>query len=118
MIHPLAKFVGTAGLVMLCLISKVSAGMMPKDELEKLFEDQYIVGEIQSDLPVYPLFVKDAASPDSKPELKAYVFETNEVVSVRGYSGKPLNILVVIDLSGRLLSAKLIDHKEPIFVDS
>ena len=118
MIHPIAKFVGTAGLVMLCLISKVSAGMMPKDELEKLFEDQYIVGEIQSDLPVYPLFVKDAASPDSKPELKAYVFETNEVVSVRGYSGKPLNILVVIDLSGRLLSAKLIDHKEPIFVDS
>jgi polyferredoxin len=92
--------------------------MMPKDELEKLFEDQYIVGEIQSDLPVYPLFVKDAASPDSKPELRAYVFETNEVVSVRGYSGKPLNILVVIDLSGRLLSAKLIDHKEPIFLDS
>lgn len=92
--------------------------MMPKDELEKLFEDQYIVGEIQSDLPVYPLFVKDAASPDSKPELKAYVFETNEVVSVRGYSGKPLNILVVIDLSGRLLSAKLIDHKEPIFLDN
>jgi ferredoxin len=64
------------------------------------------------------LFVKDAASPDSKPELKAYVFETNEVVSVRGYSGKPINILVVIDLSGRLLSAKLIDHKEPIFLDS
>lgn len=92
--------------------------MMPKDELEKLFEDQYIVGELQSDLPVYPLFVKDAASPDSKPELKAYVFETNEVVSVRGYSGKPLNILVVIDLSGRLLSAKLIDHKEPIFLDN
>ncbi len=118
MIHPIAKFVVTAGLLMLCLISKVNAGMMPKDELEKLFEDQYIVGEIQSDLPVYPLFVKDAASPDSKPELKAYVFETNEVVSVRGYSGKPLNILVVIDLSGRLLSAKLIDHKEPIFVDS
>ena len=118
MIGHIAKFVGTAGLVFLCLISKANAGMIPKDELEKLFEDQYIVGEIQSDLPVYPLFVKDAASPDSKPELKAYVFETNEVVSVRGYSGKPVNILVVIDLSGRLLSAKLIDHKEPIFLDS
>ena len=118
MIHPIAKFVAAAGLVMLCLVSKVNAGMMPKDELEKLFEDQYIVGELQSDLPVYPLFVKDVASPDSKPELKAYVFETNEVVSVRGYSGKPLNILVVIDLSGRLLSAKLIDHKEPIFLDN
>jgi len=118
MIGHIAKFVGIAGLVLLCLISKANAGMIPKDDLEKLFEDQYIVGEIQSDLPVYPLFLKDAASPDSKPELKAYVFETNEVVSVRGYSGKPVNILVVIDLSGRLLSAKLMDHKEPIFLDS
>ena len=118
MIHHVAKFVGAAGLLLLCLISKSNAGMIPKDELEKLFEDQYIVGEIQSDLPVYPLFVKDPASPDSKPELKAYVFETNEVVSVRGYSGKPINILVVIDLSGRLLSAKLMDHREPIFLDS
>ena len=118
MIHHIAKFVGTAGLLLLCLMVESTAGMIPKDELEKLFEDQYIVGEIQSDLPVYPLFVKDAASPDSKPELKAYVFETNEVVSVRGYSGKPINILVVIDLSGRLLSSKLIDHKEPIFLDS
>ena len=118
MIHLIAKFVGTAALILLCLISTANAGMIPKDELEKMFEDQYIVGEIQSDQPVYPLFVKDPASPDSKPELKAYVFETNEVVAVRGYSGKPINILVVIDLSGRLLSAKLTDHKEPIFLDS
>lgn len=94
------------------------AGMLAKDDLEKLFEDQYVVGEIQPDLPIYPLFVINPAAPESKPELKAYVFETNEVVSVRGYSGKPVNILVVIDLSGRLLSAKLIDHKEPIFLDS
>ncbi len=92
--------------------------MMPKDELDKLFEDHYIVGEIQRDLPVYPLFAVNPASPDGKPELKAYVFESNEIVSVRGYSGKPINILVVIDLSGQLLSARLLDHKEPIFLDA
>ena len=116
--RPLMRLLLTVGLIGLCLLPRSYAGMLAKDDLEKLFEDQYIVGEIQSDLPVYPLFVKDAASTDSKPELKAYVFETNEVVLVRGYSGKPINILVVIDLSGRLLSAKLIDHKEPIFLDS
>ncbi len=118
MIHLIAKYVVTAGLLFLSLISASNAGMIPKDELDKLFEDQFIVGEIQSDLPVYPLFFKDPASPDSKPELKAYVFETNEIVSVRGYSGKPINILVVIDVAGRLVSAKLMDHKEPIFLDS
>lgn len=92
--------------------------MMPKDELDKLFEDHYIVGEIQRDLPVYPLFSVNPASPDGKPELKAYVFESSEIVSVRGYSGKPINILVVVDLSGQLLSARLLDHKEPIFLDA
>ncbi len=92
--------------------------MLQKDDLDKLFEDHYVVGEIQADLPVYPLFVKNPASPDSKPELRAYVFETNDIVSVRGYSGKPLNILVVIDLSGHFLSAQLLDHKEPIFLDA
>lgn len=118
MIRQIATLIGSAGLIFLCVLSESNAGMMPKDELEKLFEDQYIVGELQTDLPVYPLFIKEGASPESKPELRGYVFETNEVVSVRGYSGKPINILVVIDLSGRLLSAKLIDHKEPIFLDS
>ena len=118
MILPFMRKILSVGLILLGCLTQTHAGMMPKDELDKLFEDQYLVGEIQADLPVYPLFVKDAASPDSKPELKAYVFETNEVVSVRGYSGKPINILVVIDLSGRFLSARLLDHKEPIFLDS
>ena len=116
--HPIVRLLLAVGLLWLGVLPQSYAGMLAKDDLEKLFEDQYVVGEIQPDLPIYPLFVINPAAPESKPELKAYVFETNEVVSVRGYSGKPVNILVVIDLSGRLLSAKLIDHKEPIFLDS
>ena len=100
------------------VLSQACAGMLAKDDLDKLFEDHYVVGEIQPDLPVYPLFFKNPAAPESKPELNAYVFESNDIVSVRGYSGKPVNILVVMDLSGRLLSARLLDHKEPIFLDA
>ncbi len=116
--HPIVRLLLAAGLLWLCLLPQSNAGMLAKDDLEKLFEDQYVVGDIQPDLPVYPLFVRNPAAPDSKPELKAYVFESNELVSVRGYSGKPINILVVVDLSGRLLSARLLDHKEPIFLDA
>ena len=116
--HPIVRLLVVVNLLWLGLLSQSYAGMLAKDDLDKLFEDRYVVGEIQPDLPVYPLFFINPTAPESKPELKAYVFETNEVVSVRGYSGKPVNILVVIDLSGRLLSAQLIDHKEPIFLDS
>ena len=116
--HYLVRVLGVVVLVLLSVLSQAQAGMLQKDDLEKLFEEKYIVGEIHADLPVYPLFFKDPESPDSKPELKAYVFESNDIVLVRAYSGKPVNILVVIDVAGRLLSARLIDHKEPIFLDA
>ena len=118
MSHYLIRVLGVAVLVLSSVFSQAHAGMLQKDDLEKLFEDQYVVGEIHTDLPVYPLFFKNPESPDSKPELRAYVFESNDIVMVRAYSGKPVNILVVIDLAGRFLSARLIDHKEPIFLDA
>ena len=118
MSHYLIRFLGVAVLVLSSVLSQTHAGMLQKDDLEKLFEDQYVVGEMHADLPVYPLFFKNPESPDSKPELRAYVFESNDIVMVRAYSGKPVNILVVIDLAGRFLSARLIDHKEPIFLDA
>jgi NosR/NirI family transcriptional regulator, nitrous oxide reductase regulator len=118
MSHYLIRVLGVAVLVLSSVFSQAHAGMLQKDDLEKLFEDQYVVGEIHADLPVYPLFFKNPESPDSKPELRAYVFESNDIVMVRAYSGKPVNILVVIDLAGRFLSARLIDHKEPIFLDA
>lgn len=118
MSHYLLRVLGAAGLVLSLMLSQAHAGMLQKDDLEKLFEEQYVVGEMHADLPVYPLFYKNPESPDSKPELRAYVFETNDIVLVRAYSGKPVNILVVIDLAGRVLSARLIDHKEPIFLDA
>lgn len=117
MIDSLGRLIGSAALILVSLMMQASAGTLAKDDLDKLFEEHYLIGEMQSDLPVYPLFFKNPDAPDSKPELKAYVFESNDIVSVRGYSGKPINILIVIDLSGHLLSARLLDHKEPIFID-
>ncbi len=78
----------------------------------------YIVGEILPDMPVYPLFVRDAANPDAKPELKAYVFESTDFAPVRGYSAKPINVLILTDLSGNFLRVRLLDHREPLFLDS
>ncbi len=92
------------------------AGSLWKQDIERMVGPDYVVGEIQSDLPVYPLYLHNPADPDAKPELKAYAFETNDLTSVRGYSGKPLNILVVMDLNGNFLAAQLLEQKEPLFV--
>ena len=45
-----------------------------------------------------------------------YVFQTEPMAPLPGFSGAPINMLVVLDLDGRFLDVLLLDHNEPIFV--
>ncbi|RTM05404.1 MAG: FMN-binding protein, partial [Hyphomicrobiales bacterium] len=47
-------------------------------------------------------------------QLVGYAFLTNDVVDATGYSGKPINIVIGIDLDGKITGAKLVEHHEPI----
>ena len=98
-----------------CYFSSAWSGLLVKEDVDKLFADQYLVGDIQPNMPLWPLFAKNPAEPDAKPELKAYVFETIDFEPVRGYGGKPIDVMVVMDVNGNFLESKLLDHKEPLF---
>jgi transcriptional regulator of nitric oxide reductase len=84
--------VGICCLTWLCLFSEARAGLLNRQDIDKLLDSQYIVGEVQAGLAVYPLFVKNPASPNGKPDLKAYAFETIDFEPIRGYSGKPIDL--------------------------
>ena len=45
-----------------------------------------------------------------------YVFETEPLAPIPGFSGASINILVTLDLNGVFIDTKLISHNEPIFV--
>lgn len=47
-------------------------------------------------------------------QLLGYIYLNADVVNSTGYSGKPIEILVGIDLSGRIVGVKLMKHHEPI----
>lgn len=47
-------------------------------------------------------------------QLLGYVYLNTDVVSSTGYSGKPIRILIGVDLSGRTTGVKLVEHHEPI----
>ena len=96
-------------------MSLAHAGSLSKEGVEQLLGEQYIVGEVQADMPAYPLFLPNSAQPDAKPELAGYAFESTDFANTRGYSGKPINIFIVMDLSGKFLFIKLLGHKEPLF---
>ncbi len=103
------------GIVLAAMLSCAHAGVLTRVDVQRLLGEQYLVGEVQPEMPAYPLFEVNPAQPAGKPELKAYAFETVDFSTVRGYSGKPLDILIVMDLSGNFLSLRLMNHREPLF---
>jgi NosR/NirI family nitrous oxide reductase transcriptional regulator len=64
------------------------------------------VGPVEGDPP--------AAAAYKGEQLLGYVYLNADVVNSTGYSGKPIDILIGIDLHGRIAGAKLMDHHEPI----
>jgi NosR/NirI family nitrous oxide reductase transcriptional regulator len=79
---------------------------LPKADFTVLAPGIDSAGAIQADPPLAPL-LKDGAQ-------VGVVFLNTDYVNATGYSGKPIQVLVAMDLDGTLLGAQLVDHKEPI----
>jgi NosR/NirI family transcriptional regulator, nitrous oxide reductase regulator len=96
----------------LVFFSNANAGTLTRPELEAMFVPPLVVGEKEAKLPVWPIFSKDAATMS----LVGWVFESIDLEPIRGYSGKPINLLVFMDQKGAFLDVRLREHKEPLFV--
>ena len=101
---------------LLLLVSAAShAVTLKKADVDGYLSNRYLVGDINPSVPVWPLFAREPADENAKPKLIGYAFESVDFEPVRGYGGKPINILVAIDTEGNFLLSKLIDHREPLF---
>lgn len=49
-------------------------------------------------------------------ELLGYAYESLDIAPIPAYSGKPVNMLVGIDLEGRIVQADVLSHAEPIML--
>ena len=49
-------------------------------------------------------------------KLLGYVFFTDHVMPVPGYSGKPMHTLVGFDLTGKIVGVEIVSHEEPILL--
>lgn len=49
-------------------------------------------------------------------KILGYAFETNDIAPIPAYSGEPVNMLVILDPQGVILSAKVLEHHEPILL--
>lgn len=87
----------------------VMAAALNRETLAGMIVPPYALGEPVNDKGVWTLLNSGGAE-------AGYVFETESLAPLPGFSGAPINMLVTIDLDGRFLDIRLISHNEPIFV--
>lgn len=87
----------------------VLAEPLSREDIEPYIRAPFSLGEALNENGVYSLLNSGGAE-------AGYVFESEPLVPLPGFSGAPINILIVLDLEGRFLDVQLIEHNEPIFV--
>ncbi len=103
-----------AACLLLCaLLSGAHAGVMTQASLAKKFPSPLIVGQKDTELPVWPIFKQEMTST----ELIAYVFESIDFVSLPGFAGVPVNLLIALDPKGKFLDVQVLSHHEPVFLE-
>jgi len=95
--------------VWLCTALSAWAEPLPRDAITPYIQPPMLLGEALNDQGVWQLLNSGGAE-------AGYVFETEPMAPLPGFSGAAINVLVVLDLEGRFLDVQLISHNEPIFV--
>jgi len=94
---------------LLTLAVHVHAVEMPlSTELQKLFPNASHMHQEDRDLSIIPVYRLG--------DIEGYAFRTAEIFPVRGYGGKPIDILIGLNPQGHYTGFVVVDHYEPIFV--
>jgi transcriptional regulator of nitric oxide reductase len=110
-----ARAYGRPMRILLCLFwlcltaAHAAADPSPRDRIAPLIVPPYALGEALDDRGLYSLLNSGGAE-------AGYVFETGPLAPLPGFSGAPINLMVMIDLQGTFIDVRLLDHNEPIFV--
>lgn len=86
-----------------------AADVLTREELASHIVPPMSLGEQTGDNGVFELLNSGGAQ-------AGYVFQTEPMAPLPGFSGAAINALVVLDLEGRFLDVRLLNHNEPIFV--
>ncbi|OJY34205.1 MAG: hypothetical protein BGP11_03790 [Rhodobacterales bacterium 65-51] len=98
--------------LILCWVLMTGAALaapLNRDQIAAFVVPPYALGEPVNDKGVWSLLNSGGAE-------AGYVFETAIMAPLPGFSGGPINMLVMLDLDGRFIDVRLISHNEPIFV--
>ena len=112
-LSPSCTFGALVLLVCLALLgvpSSVCAGEPPhwlkKDTIDRLFPQAASTGPLSGEPPAVPVYGAGGRI--------GFLFSTDELTDVVGFSGVPFNFVVGLDLQGKIVGVVLVEHHEPI----
>ncbi|MCH4562470.1 NosR/NirI family protein [Halomonas sp. EGI 63088] len=76
--------------------------------IQQLFPKATRIEDKRADYPVYPVYQLS--------ELLGYAYESRDISDLTGYSGKPISLLIGIDVDGDFTGVQVMDHHEPVFL--
>src|SRR5512144_1551326 len=91
------------------------AGTLTRADVARWFPDPFVVAEREKDPPVWPIF-KQSGPPHHTVDLVGYAFESADLAPVPGFSGTPIDLLVVMNANGEFLDVAVLSHHEPVFL--
>lgn len=105
------RFIFICHLLIAWIVSALATHAEPLDReaIKKLVVPPYALGDPINDNGVWALLNSGGAE-------AGYVFETEPMSPLPGFSGTPINLLVMLDLNGVFIDVQLVKHNEPIFV--
>ncbi|MCU9839755.1 4Fe-4S binding protein [Ruegeria sp. WL0004] len=96
-------------LITICLSVAARADLLSPAQIEPFVKPPLLLGEKFDSSEVYRLVDVYGAE-------AGYVFETEPLAPLPGFSGAPINLLVQLDRAGNFIDVDLIEQNEPIFV--
>ncbi len=104
-----SRFACLRVLVLVCaLLSQPLAAEALQEEILQLFPKATRIEPKQEAPPVYSVYQLD--------ELLGYAFESSDYSNLQGFSGKPIRLLIGMDLRGVLAGVRVLEHHEPVFL--
>ncbi|WP_350616471.1 4Fe-4S binding protein [Pseudomonas sp. HY7a-MNA-CIBAN-0227] len=102
-------------IILLCLVLGGFSGLQAKDYggLEQQRVDAIFPGSDKLSEPTGEFKVRTIGTGK---EVLGYVFQSQDVVDIPAYSGKPINMQVILDTHGVIQDAYVLEHHEPILL--
>ncbi|WP_296059512.1 NosR/NirI family protein [uncultured Amphritea sp.] len=105
---PFYAFLRTVLLLCLLLPSCIALAQVSETEIRTIFPKLTRIGDPLETPSVIPVYQLD--------QLLGYVFETNDLTNLPGFSGERINLLIGLDATGKIVRIKVLNHHEPIFM--